>query len=61
MESVRGEDLAWSEVVRCNSRVRRKLRELPVKKKLTSTPAGVVSLGTQSCANDKGSLRKEMG
>jgi hypothetical protein len=61
MESVKGNDPAWSEVVQHSLRVRRELRELPVNKELASMLAGVVSLGTQSCANDKGPLRKEVG
>jgi hypothetical protein len=30
-------------------------------RKLACTPAGVISLGTRLCANNKGSLREELG
>jgi hypothetical protein len=50
-----------SNIIRCNSRVRRKLREFPVKRELACMLAGIVSLGTRSCANNKGSLKKEVG
>jgi hypothetical protein len=36
-------------------------RASDTEKKLTCTPAGVISPGTQLCADDKGSLREEMG
>jgi hypothetical protein len=62
MESVRDEGPMWSDMVRCDLKVRRRLRELPIKKKkLACVLARVISLGTQSCANDKGSLRMERG
>jgi hypothetical protein len=62
MELVRGEGLTGSDGVQCDLKVRRRLRELLIKKKkLTCTLAGVISLGTQLCANHKGSPRMEMG
>jgi hypothetical protein len=62
MESVRGEGMMGSDGVQCDLKVRRRLRELLIKKKkLACVLAGVVSPGTQSCANNKGSLRAEMG
>jgi hypothetical protein len=36
-------------------------RASDTEKKLACTPAGVVSPGTQLCANNKGSPREEMG
>jgi hypothetical protein len=51
----------WSNIVRRNSRVRRKLRELPVEKELACALAGIVSLGTWSCADNKGPPKKEVG
>jgi hypothetical protein len=57
---VRG-GLTWSDVVRHGSRVRRKLREFPVERELTCAPAGIISLGTQSCADNKGSPKEEVG
>jgi hypothetical protein len=50
-----------SDVVQHNLRVRRKLREFLVERELTCMPAGIVSLGTRSCADDKGSPKKEVG
>jgi hypothetical protein len=50
-----------SDIIQHDSRVRRKLREFPVERELTCAPAGIVSPGTQSCADDKGSLKKEVG
>jgi hypothetical protein len=51
----------WSNVVQCGSRVRRKLGELLVEKELTCMPAGVVSLGTQLCADNKGASEEGSG
>jgi hypothetical protein len=51
----------WSDMVQRGLRMRRKLGELLIEKKLACMPAGVVSPGTQSCANDKGPPRKEVG
>jgi hypothetical protein len=50
-----------SYIVRRDLRVRRKLREFLVKRELACMPAGIVSPGTRSCTNDKGSLKKEVG
>jgi hypothetical protein len=60
MESVKG-DPVWSEVAQHGLRVRRKLREFPVERELTCALAGIVSPGTQSYANDKGSPKEEVG
>jgi hypothetical protein len=51
----------WSDMVRHSSRMRRKLGELPIEKKLACALAGVMSPGTWSCADDKGPPRKEVG
>jgi hypothetical protein len=51
----------WSNVIQHNSRVRRKLREFLVERELACVLAGIISLGTQSCTDDKGSLKKEVG
>jgi hypothetical protein len=51
----------WSNTVQHGSRVRRKLREFPVERELACTPAGIISPGTQLCANDKGSPKEEVG
>jgi hypothetical protein len=61
MELVRGDGPTWPDTVRCSSRMRRKLGELPIKKKLACALAGAVSPGTWSCADDKGPPRKEVG
>jgi hypothetical protein len=50
-----------SDVIQCNSRVRRKLREFPVERELTCMLAGIVSPGTWLCTDDKGSPKKEVG
>jgi hypothetical protein len=60
MELVKG-DPVWSEVARCGSRVRRKLREFLVERELTCALAGIISLGTRSYANNKGSPKEEVG
>jgi hypothetical protein len=50
-----------SDVVRHDSRVRRRLREFPVERELACMLAGIISPGTWSCTDDKGSLKKEVG
>jgi hypothetical protein len=65
MELVRDRGPTWSNMVQhgpTRSKGEEKAqRASDTEKKLACMPAGVVSPGTQLCANNKGSPREEMG